>query len=846
MINASKEFRELIKKGTKIVNYADFTLKDGTVLNLGPSDFTVSGFSLSDKTSNGKFEIGTAIAKNIEITLANHTNKFSEYDFDKAIIYMYVAVEKEDGTVLKERKGKYYVLLANTPGDTIVISAVDSMYRFDKKYKSNLSFPATLQDILVECCVYCGVNMGFKEFENSNFVVENKPEDCTYRQVVSWVAQIAGFNARISVDDRLELVWYDFSGRNGGIDGGNFYIYDETAIYDGGNFLYYDEENILDGGNFTDYVPERITMIKKLTVGTDDVVITGTAVEYDDVLIESGSNEYILKIEDNPLTAGKEKEICEILYNKFVGISFRPMEAEIPNNPLFESIDTCYVFDRKGNAYFSIINDLSYSINGFTRISCKADNPVRNESSYVSESAKAIVQARRNTEKQLTLYDQAVQNMNLLASNAMGLYRESEKQLDGSVIYYMSNRPILKDENGICIFEENSVVYKMTGDGFFVSTDGGITYTSGFDSEGNAVVNVLSAIGITFDWARGGTITLGGDNNVNGVLTVLDKNGLEVGRWDNSGIKLPPGTKIAWTQIDDAEEQVTVITKDTVTTEFINALKIKAGSVDAENITGETIEGKKIKGGSISIGSYFSVDSNGNVVAKSADITGGEIGGFTIGLSSIYNNTISISSSAKGVYLGTDGINLGGKAVITSDGKATFSDIEITGNGSIDFSYGSDKMQLSYSGIKFGSSAFNVSINKNEVRAYNTYLDSEGLHVRSSSTYFTDISQNKIIISGGSSSNYSGIYAGNTSSPIIEMYKDFVNIPTKTVWIRNQETTSGAVLIGGYYDKIGFFNSTGTTKTTVTKLSTSYQNSITEVFKKLNELISALDGYGLI
>ena len=63
--------------------------------------------------------------------------------------------------------------------------------------------------------------------------------------------------------------------------------------------------------------------------------------------------------------------------------------------------------------------------------------------------------------------------------------------------------------------------------------------------------------------------------------------------------------------------QVTQITKDTVTTSFINALKVIAGSVAAENITGTTITGKKINGGSIEIGDgNFVVNTSGNVTAK--------------------------------------------------------------------------------------------------------------------------------------------------------------------------------------------------------------------------------------
>lgn len=537
MIKASNEFKNKIKQGCKVVNYADIVLKDGTKLFLEPADFTADGFTMTDKTSDGKFGVGFAIGKTINLTIANHTEKFSMYDFYQSIIYMYVAVTLDDGTVLKERKGKYYVISPSTPGEVIVLSGVDSMHLFDKPYNPNISYPATLQTILLDCCYDCGVMIGFGRFDMYNFTVNTKPENVTYRQVVSYVAQIAGYNARISNDDYLELVWYDTSFVNTSIlDGGNFLFYENADNADGGNFIDYSSGDDIDGGLFTDPSPENITKISSLSVGTDDILITGVMVKNGDTEEKIGEKGYVISVEDNPLTEGAEREIAEHLASKLISLNFRKFDCETTNNPLYEPFDTCYTYDRKGNAYFSLINSIDYSINGFTRISCLADDPVRNESSYISESAKAIVEARRNTQKQLTTYDKAVQNMNLLAANSMGLYRESELSTNGSVVYFMSNRPITKDENGICIFETKSVVYKMTGDGFFVSRNGGKTFVTGFDSYGNAVVNVLSAIGITFDWARGGTLSLGGDGDVNGILTLLDSNKNVITRMDNDGL----------------------------------------------------------------------------------------------------------------------------------------------------------------------------------------------------------------------------------------------------------------------------------------------------------------------
>lgn len=76
----------------------------------------------------------------------------------------------------------------------------------------------------------------------------------------------------------------------------------------------------------------------------------------------------------------------------------------------------------------------------------------------------------------------------------------------------------------------------------------------------------------------------------------------------------------------------------------------------------------------------FNIDTDGNVEVKGKiESTSGNIGGFTIGQTSIYNGTKSMKSNTAGVYLGTDGINLGGKFKVNTSGQVTASDLNMTG-----------------------------------------------------------------------------------------------------------------------------------------------------------------------
>jgi len=550
MINASKEFKEKLKTGGTVVNYADVTLSDGTILHLEPKDIMIGGCTIDDKTTDDKFGVGFVTGKILSLRVANHDERFSLYDFYGSVINLYIAMQLDDGTIEKIRKGIYYTTVPETPGDIIEISATDGIYRLDRDYAESATvYPATLQTIITEACLDCGIPVGFRQFDNMSFVAPEKPEKATYRQVVSWACQIAGYNARIDNNGYMQLVWYNASLIDSKVyDGGDFLVYPHDKTLDGGDFFDYGAVKIIDGGLFTDPHPEHIFRFKSLTVHTDDVLITGVQVIHEDTDVLFGEKGYTIKVDGNPFVAGKENQVATYLGQRMVGMSFRPFSGSVLGNPLYEPFDVCKISDRKGNAYQSIINSVSYTVGSYTEIACQAEDPVRNASDYPSEAARAVVEARRNTQKQLTEYDKAVQNMNQIAMNAMGYHTTFEDQPDGSRITYLHDKPTLA---------ESKIVYKQTIDGFFVSQDGGKSYTAGFDSQGNAVVNILYAIGIVADWIRSGTLTLGGNNNINGVLKILDASGKQIGFWDKDGIVASKGMfsgKLSTTYTDIDEE----------------------------------------------------------------------------------------------------------------------------------------------------------------------------------------------------------------------------------------------------------------------------------------------------
>lgn len=636
MLNVSAKWQRAVMLDNNInVNcFADIVTASGEKIPISDSKLWANGFEVNDSTSsNGTFTIGALIAGKLKIKLNNIYEDYSKYDFDKANVTTYVSKSFSDGTTEKLKIGKYRVSETSYDGSLITLTCLDNINNFNREYDSNLSYPTTAYEVVRDACIKCDVPFTMARFDNSDYVINEIPSDnqkLTYGQVIAYILQLSGLWGKCGHDGELLIGWYDMSqfdsrSYNGGTFNTKTTPYSDGDSVDGGTFNYSDGDNA-DGGTFAEARNyHNIYTQKDLNVATDDVVITGVKVtvtskedKTKDVNVLAGKEGYVISISDNPfIPADKAQAVANYIFKKIGGMRFRPLDATLLSNPLIESGDVALVTDRKQNTYSCFISNRTFTVGNGTTISCDAENASRNSTDKFSNETKAIVQAREVAQTQLSVYDKQMQLLTQLMSQSLGLFKTEQVQEDGSIIYIMHNKADLNSSN---------IQWKMTANGMAVSSDYGKTWNAGVDKDGNAVFNIMSAIGINFDWAHGGTLTLGGENNVSGVQYVKDAKGKTLVILDNKGLTLDSSVKIAWDNVAEATAKVTQITKDTVTTSYVNALSVKAGSVDAEDITGTTITGKNIVGGTINIGSgVFAVDSDGKVTASNLNMSGGSI-----------------------------------------------------------------------------------------------------------------------------------------------------------------------------------------------------------------------------
>lgn len=505
MINVSNEFWKTMQERTDFKENAEITFKDGTVLELDESVFTMDNNSVIDAAGANSIPLGVALSRSIQIELQNDDERFSTYDFFGATIRLYLKFELSE-SVEKIEYGTFTVVSPATYGETVIITANDDMWKSDVAYSTNIAFPTQAWEVLQDSCATCGISLSTTEFLNNDFTIQEKPSsDYTHRQIIGYIAMIACGNARINRQGYLEILSYDFSFLNEIVDGGTFNPWTGGYIADGGTFDPWTEGDVLDGGLFTDKRDYHILYNFKDSpkVDTDDVVITGvqTTIQSTDNETQSktvllGQEGYILKIE-NPLIDGNEEDALQRIGAVMIGGRMRKFEGDHIAYPIAEFMDKAFVVDRKGNTYGTILTDINFTFFGFTTFKNSAENAVRNASSFGSQGTQAIIQARKMVNAEKTAREISEQNMTKALVESSGLYFTKEKQENGSEICYGHNKPTL---------EESDIVWKFTSGAIGISTDGGKTYSYGLTVTGELLANVLSVYGINADWIVAGII----------------------------------------------------------------------------------------------------------------------------------------------------------------------------------------------------------------------------------------------------------------------------------------------------------------------------------------------------
>lgn len=492
MINVSEQLKEESKKNHNYYVTANVTLADGTKLSLEKKDFYLDGNGIIDAADSSDFPIGVAIEKTATLSLVNDKGQFDAYSFNGAVFTIFMNLQLSDRLETFKR-GSFIVCRKPAIDGEINLTLLDYMSKADRTYKTNLSFPCTAGEVLRDACRQCGLVMGDADFKNSDFQVQKAPEGTTCRAVIGMAAALAGGNARIDENDLLRIVTFNKED--------NVVLMEEIPWPDvsGQSILDTEGEEIIT-------VYEKVVAEHELPVvgdaenDVDPIIVTGVKYTDGDEEYLYGTEGYVIDISDNQLLAGNEEEGVSRIGQIMEGFELLPFSLSSIPVGYATFGDAIQFKDSRGNLHRSYATDIEFNFADGTEFSCKAKSLETQSLEYPSGTKALVEQTLKKTEEKISAYNARLKQMNDMAANTLGFYYTEVVQPDGSVIAYRHNKLRLS---------ESKIVYKTAADGFFVTSDYQGTdeattaagkWTSGFDSNGDAVLNILYAIGIQAKW----------------------------------------------------------------------------------------------------------------------------------------------------------------------------------------------------------------------------------------------------------------------------------------------------------------------------------------------------------
>lgn len=541
MINVSDTFKQKLQDGERVWQEVEITFPDGTVKTV-KNEIMGENCTFSDCAESSGFPIGCVVCKSMTLELDNTSDQWKNYNFYMAKVHAYLKMQtsvaspattdelldenydpildQSGGAILATKaatedrvetidKGIYTITTPEQYGEILSFTALDDMYKTNATYISHLVLPQSIETLVRDACETLGIPSEVS-MAHGNLIVSEIPENMTFRQLFGWAAMLETANARLDSRGYLRFIRWDFS--NVQEDYGAIADADGNITFKGGanvdsdNFISPAGNWTIDSDGFLTLIESAADTSEKLkdfftspTVSSDDIVITGIKLKNRENEAMYGSTGYVLELENDLVADSDLDTVAAQIGDSIIGAKFRNMSGELVYNPLIEFGDMAYTYDRKWNRYITPLTDVSCSVNGKTTVKTQADDPIRGQSKFQSESTKAIVEARRLVKKEQSAREKAVKKLEETLKNSSGLYETSVAQEDGSTITYLHDKPTLA---------ESKNVIKFTAEAIGVSNDGGKTYPYGFFLTGDLIAKILYAHGINADYIDTGALTV--------------------------------------------------------------------------------------------------------------------------------------------------------------------------------------------------------------------------------------------------------------------------------------------------------------------------------------------------
>lgn len=450
---------------------------DGTNILFTEEDVVEGTFTIDRYCASGDtIELGSAVSSEFKVTLRNRDGKFDDVNFEgmelKVQVKMADWVDKSGikNSVTWIQMGFFSVDEVVRKGDTIELSALDSMVRFDYPIREDdFTFPTTLHELVENCCTICRVVPRTipNTLINYDYVVDGFPDEMdtpTYRDIIRMCSALMGTCAMVDTEGYLTLLW-----KNG-------------AGFD-----------LLPANRYSS------------DMRNDDIVITG--LKWNDVVV--GTSDYTIDLSENWMVTEDNAAALLGSLSSIIGTTYRPFNATCKPMPYLVPFDVINYVDADGVSHPSFVTNWHFMLNSSTVISAVGLNTKNDghavSSGFTALQQKTLADIRRNirdTDARVLATDE----LNEIMRHSLGMYKTTTPER----ITYYHNHPSLNDSTLVYMFGTGGVAWTNHWEGDDTVWQYGIT------SEGNAILNTLSVAELNADNIKAGTLkSRNGDFSLN-------------------------------------------------------------------------------------------------------------------------------------------------------------------------------------------------------------------------------------------------------------------------------------------------------------------------------------------
>lgn len=269
-----------------------------------------------------KFRI-SLIDKNIDI------NEFEYKKFNTQTDYINFGnfiVQKPDNDDTKE---------------TIEFEALDYMVKLNQPFVFRLPLPCTYGDLAEDVCNQCGLELGNKNFRNSNKLIEVNPfinnEQCRF--VIKQIAKIAFSWARINIDNKL---YFDFVNKSNS---------ESIETFSLDNYINLEKNN--------ETIPINTIVLKNSNIDTENVTIRNQA------LIDAYGTERKLIVSEDYFAYNQQiRQDLIVAAEELYGLVYNPIKIKSIGTIYLESNDLIDIKDKKNNSLYSYCFNHTIDYNG--------------------------------------------------------------------------------------------------------------------------------------------------------------------------------------------------------------------------------------------------------------------------------------------------------------------------------------------------------------------------------------------------------------------------------------------------------------------------------------------------